>query len=378
MKKNSIKPIHVLQVIGSMNRGGAETMIMNLYRNIDKSMIQFDFLLSSKENGQYEEEINKLGGRIYHIKKFNGLNPVLYYNECKKFFKTHPEISIVHGHIGSSAAFYLKAAKKYGKYTIAHSHNSKSYLSIRSIVFSMYSYPTRKIADYLFGCSTEAGIARFGKKAVNSSVYSNFNNGINLNDFYFNDAVRINMKKELHITEDSIVVGTVGRITEQKNPDKILDIFENLVKIYSNVYCLWIGTGPDEDRIKSIINSKGLSDKVFLLGVRSDVHNVLHAFDCFVFPSLWEGLPVTIIEAQAAGLPIVISDKVSKEVGITPLVFWLNVDDNSQKWAEICFEKSCEFLDKRNSYKELVKNSGYDIHETSNWLMKFYLSKIDE
>lgn len=372
--KNNKITLRILQVIGAMDRGGAETMIMNLYRNIDREKIQFDFLLSSSRRGQYEDEIEALGGRIYHIKHFTGLNPLSYYHSCKKFFSEHKEYRVVHGHIGSSASLYLKAAKEAGCYTIAHSHNGKPKLSLHSIVYSLYSYPTRYIADQLFGCSTEAGIARFGERAVNSSKYRNFNNGISLNQFYFSDTTRKEVRKELGIANDIVVVGTVGRIAEQKNPLKILDIFNTLIETYQDVECIWVGTGPMEDEIKEKLSQHSNSGKIHLLGVRSDVPRILQAFDAFVFPSLWEGLPVTIIEAQAAGLPIILSDKISKEVEITPLLTWTDINDSSDKWASVCYQKSAEYLNRREEYESLVKKSGYDIIETADELSKIYLS----
>lgn len=370
---NDDGPIRVLQVIGTMDRGGAETMIMNLYRNIDRTKIQFDFLLSSRKKGHYENEIKSLGGRVFHITHFNGLNPLSYYKECSSFFTKHPELRIVHGHIGSSAALYLKAAKQVGCFTIAHSHNGKPTFSLHYLVYSIYSYPTRYIADQLFGCSTEAGIARYGKKAVEGKHYKNFNNGIDLNQFYFQESVRNIIRESFSISSDTIVIGTVGRIVQQKNPDKILNIFTRLVDKHPNCLCLWIGAGSEEERIKKEIEKRGLTEKIQLLGVRTDVSQLLNAFDCFVFPSLWEGLPVTIIEAQASGLPIVLSDVISKEVEISPLLTWLKTSDSDEEWATQCYNNAINLIGHRRIYVDLIKRSGYDISETSKTLCDFYL-----
>lgn len=373
-KKSSTGPLRVLQVIGAMGRGGAETMIMNLYRHMDRKKIQFDFLLSTKQVGEYEKEIRKMGGKIYRIRHFSGKNPITYYKACRAFFRMHPEYSIVHGHIGSSAALYLRAAKEAGCFTIAHSHNGKPSLSLHSVVYSFYSRPTRYIADQLFGCSTEAGIARYGKRAVGSVKYKNFKNGIDLGNFYFDREVRASKRRELGIPADAVVVGTVGRIAEQKNPGRILEIFEELTKTREKCICLWIGDGPEAEPVKQEIQAKNMQERVRLLGVREDVSQLLSAMDSFLFPSLWEGLPVSIIEAQAAGLPVILSDTISREVEITPLLTFLPLSETNAKWAEMCYEAALSYRSHRDKYTDMIKKSGYDIQETAKELADFYLT----
>lgn len=180
------EPIRVLHVIGIMNRGGAETMIMNLYRNIDRSKVQFDFVENSYESAVFDEEILSLGGRIYRCPHYNGKNHFTYVKWWNDFFKSHPsEYPIVHGHVGSTAAIYLSIAKKYGAYAIAHSHNSGGDRGIKTLLYKALSYNTRNVADYFFACSTPAGIDRFGKGIVNSSRYSLLNNAIEIGDFSY-------------------------------------------------------------------------------------------------------------------------------------------------------------------------------------------------
>ena len=367
------KPVRVLHVIGSMNLGGAEAMIMNLYRKMNRDRVQFDFLLQTSDQSIYENEIKKLGGRIFRIKKFRGKDPVRYYHDCCVFFKEHPEITVVHGHIGSSAALYLKAAKKYGCYTIAHSHSALKIRSLRDFLFYIWSYPTRYIADKLFGCSTEAGVARYGKRAVQSDKYSNFNNGIDINQFAFSEERRNKIRVEFQL-RDKIVIGTVGRLTLQKNPHKIAEIFENIVQKNENTVCMWVGIGEMWDQIHDEFQEKGLSDRIIMTGPRTDVPDILQAFDCFLFPSLWEGLPVSVVEAQAAGLPCILSDSISKEVGISDLVEWMNVDDSSEKWAEKCLASAKGIMERgRICPAKEIQNGGYDINYTAACLQTMYL-----
>ena len=197
-----MKTIRVLHVIGIMNRGGAETMIMNLYRNIDRDRVQFDFVENTLENGIYENEILSLGGRIFHCPKFNG-NVISYVRWWDTFFDKHKdEYTFVHGHIGSTAAMYLASARKHGIKTIAHSHNAYSKtFSLNQLEYQILSYPTRFIADYCFACSKEAGISRFGKKVQFHIV----RNAIDTQTFIFNDEIRKNLRKELQISPDTKV-----------------------------------------------------------------------------------------------------------------------------------------------------------------------------
>ncbi len=370
--------IRVVHIIGSMNRGGAETMIMNLYRKINRDVVQFDFLVHTQEKCLYEDEIVSLGGRIYRIKKFNGRNWIQYYDQCDAFFRNHPEITIAHGHLGSSAALYLRAAKRNGLYTIAHSHNTKGVLSLRGQVYNMMAYPTRFVADYFFGCSSEAGLDRYGKRVFNSNKYSNFNNGIDLDVFSYYKTKRQAIRNDLGINENEIALCTVGRIEDQKNPIKIANIFLEATRINPDIKCFWVGDGTKGELIKEYIKEKGGCNRISFLGIRSDVAQLLQGFDCFVFPSLWEGLPVTIIEAQATGLPCVLSDTISKEVQVTSLLKWLNNNDDDSLWANTAILIAKKNIECRTSPIQEITSSGYNITETAKQLERFYLNHAHE
>lgn len=367
------EPIRVLHVIGSMNRGGAEAMIMNLYRNIDRSKVQFDFLVHTTEKAAYDDEILALGGRIYHIIAFTGVNVRHYYRECDRFFEEHPEFSVVHGHIGSSATFYLKAAKRHGIFTIAHSHNTKAGdRSLHSLAYSLYSYPVRYIADFLFGCSTEAGRDRYGKKKVRTPKYKTFPNAIETAMFLFDPVIRGELRTQFGFGERDFVIGTVGRITAQKNPDFIYTLFEKIVSTDSGFKCVWVGTGEREAECREKLRHSGFGDKVIMTGLRSDVNELLQAFDCFVLPSLYEGLPVVAIEAQTAGLPCLLANTISRESEVSHLVQWLPIDRGVDVWADKIMELKFS-SPKRESPLDEIKKAGYDICETANWLCSFYL-----
>ena len=370
------KPLRILQVIGAMNFGGAESMIMNIYRKIDRSTVQFDFLVHTEADCSFDKEIIDLGGNIYRIRRFNGLNAKSYFDECMGFFDAHPEIKIVHGHIGSCASLYLLAAKKHDCFTIAHSHSVGEYVSIKDYIYSFFSFPTRYISDYLLGCSTEAGIARFGKKVVREKKkYCNYPNAIDLDKYQFNKTVRDKLRSEFGIKPDERLIGAIGRIVDAKNPEFIFDLFKQLVHI-PNIKCIWVGYGTLEEVYQKKNRDAGLSDQIIMTGKRSDVPNILQALDCFILPSKYEGLPVSAIEAQAAGLPCILSETITREAEVSNLVSWLPINTGTSVWVETIVSETDKSINTRKSPSETIKEKGYDINTSVKWLEDFYVSHV--
>ncbi len=365
------EPIRILHVIGIMNRGGAETMIMNLYRNIDRNKVQFDFVENSSEPAAFDEEILSLGGKIYRCPHYNGKNHFAYVKWWNTFFQKHPaEYPIVHGHLGSTAAIYLSVAKKHGAYTIAHSHSAGS----GSAMYRMFAYPTRYIADKFFACSKDAGISRYGKTVGNDSVRCQvLNNAIDARRFSFNQETRKQVRSELHIAENAIVIGHVGRFVEAKNHLFLIDVFADVRKRDPNAVLLLIGDGERRAEIQAAIAEKHLDDAVILTGVRSNVWDFYQAMDVFMFPSVYEGLPVSLVEAQAAGLPCCVSSNVPKDSAITDLVQFISLEDRSEKWAEIALRS---VKTSRPDMLSEIQNAGFDVISTANWLENFYLNVV--
>lgn len=362
--------IRVLHVIGAMNRGGAETMIMNLYRKIDKDKIQFDFMVHTNKKCAYDDEIRSLGGKIYHIPKFNGSNYITYITVWSDFFDKHTEHSIVHGHIGSSAAIYLAIANKYGKFTIAHSHNTKSTeKSIKTKLWELNSFPTRFIADYFFGCGQKAGEDRFGKKITCSDRFHVLNNAIDSKLFEYSDANRKKIREEFKI-EDKFVIGHVGRFSTQKNHEFLIDVFKCVHEKNSNAVLLLVGDGVLKSSIKDKARKLGVLDNIIFTGVRDDVPKLLHAMDVFVFPSLYEGLGIVAVEAQAAGLHTICSDVLPPEARVTNLFHPIPLSIEVEKWADVILQYANGYI-RRNTYDEIYK-AGYDINQTVEWLEEFY------
>lgn len=363
-------PIRVLHVIGSMNRGGAETMIMNYYRHIDRSKIQFDFVENTFEPAAFDDEIRKLGGRIYNCPHYNGKNHFAYKKWWKAFFEEHKdEYQIVHGHIGSTAAIYLAVAKEYGLYTIAHSHNTRTSWNARELLYAIYAYPTRHIADRFFACSYEAGVSRYGKVfSADKDICSIISNAIDTDDFVFDPEKRNQMREQLGV-EDKFVVGHVGRFMNQKNHSFLIDIFSELHKTNEDSVLLLIGGGLLENSIKKKVDELQLADSVIFAGIQSNMPDFYQAMDVFVLPSLFEGLGIVNIEAQTSGLPCYVSTGVSKEAKISELLKYIPLEKGAGYWAE----QISVVPNNRVDMREEIKNAGYDITENAAHLCEIYM-----
>lgn len=365
--------LRVLQVVGSMDRGGAETLLMNLYRKMNRQAVQFDFVVHSPKEGDYDGEIRSLGGKIYHMPHYSGVNHFSYVEAWERFFRSHPEYSIVHGHIRSTAAIYLRIAKKYGLITIAHSHNTASRGNLLAkFVKTLLQYPIRYTADHLFACSEEAGIWLFGKSISKRENFHKLNNAIDSSKFLFSEELRNKKRDELGVGQQ-FVIGHVGNFDRQKNHEFLIDVFERVWQKDNTCTLLLVGSGNDvlQRNIEEKVRRMGLESNVRFLGKRTDVQELLNAFDLFLFPSHHEGLPLVTIEAQSNGLMCLLSDAVSKEAAITQNVEFISLKKPAEFWAD-------RVLSYRNNYERLdmytaVQDAGYDINSVAQWLAGFYL-----
>lgn len=365
--------IRVLHVFGVMNRGGAESMIMNLYRNIDRNKIQFDFMVHTSEKGAFDDEIKSLGGEIYHIPKYTGKNHFNYKKKWEVFFQNHEEHKIIHSHIRSTASIYLEIAKKYNKVTIAHSHSTSNGKGFDAFIKNMLQIPIKNTADYLFAASDKAGLWLYGEKAIQSKKYYKLNNAIETKKYVFNTSIRNKKRKELQL-QNKFVIGHVGRFHESKNHNFIIEIFREVYKLQSNSVLVLIGEGDLKKSIEEKVKKYNLVDNVIFLGVREDVNELLQAIDVFIFPSLFEGLPVTVIEAQASGLPVILSKNITHEVAITDLVEFLPLEKDPKDWGIKTLE-NYENNERENMEKEII-NANYDVKIVGESLQKVYLSMI--
>ena len=367
------KPVRVLHVVGAMDRGGAETLIMNLYRHIDRSLIQFDFLVNEERACDYDAEINELGGRIYRIPRFALVNYAAYRSACKSFFHTdtHP---IVHGHIGFPAAIYLDCAKNLSNaFTIAHSHAQNYPLSPTELIYRIISNRVRGKADYYLGCSELAGIDRFGRSIVEGGNFHVLKNGIDAQAIRFDPNKRRHIRSELDI-DDAPVFGHVGRLTPIKNHSFLLDVFRKVLDELPSACLLLVGRGEAEDEIRQRVCDLGLSDAVLFLGVRDDVPAVLSAMDVFVFTSFREGLANATIEAQASGLPCLLSTGVPQLAKISQTTEFADLSEGASAWAQKALSLYRSGRPDRSSAYLDALSAGFDIQESADWLSDLYLS----
>lgn len=369
---NEIRPprkekIRVLQVFGKLNRGGAETMLMNLYRQIDKDAINFDFVKHTEEECAYDNEIYSLGGKIYSIPRYKVYNHFQYKRAWNKFFQEHKEFDIIHCHVRSTASIILKIAKKYGLITIAHSHSISSGKGIKAIIKNILQYKIRHIADYFIGCSTKANEWLFGKKIADSDKCIILKNGIDMEKFFFNKDIRRNIRNKLSLSNEDILLGHVGRFSPEKNHEFIVELFSELNKKNNNYKLLLIGDGPEKEKIINKYKTKKFMSDIILLDPVSNVCDYLQAMDVFLMPSKYEGLGMALIEAQISGLKCVVSNNVPTESKIINSTVFLELNKN--KWIE-----KIENINIKRTENVLNAHSRqYDIKEVVKLLKQFYL-----
>ena len=364
-------PLRVLHVLGRLDRGGAETMVMNLYRKIDRSLIQFDFVKHTEDSCEFDEEILSLGGRIISIPQFKGYNFLHYINSWRKLFKVHSEYKIIHGHVRSTASIYLWIAKRYRLITVAHSHSTSSGNGFKAFVKNILQYPIRNNADYFFACSRKAGLWLFGKRVVQGNNFTILNNAIDTQRYTFDSQVRYHLREKLHI-ENKFVIGHVGRFTAAKNHNFLIDIFKLINDKYANTFLLLVGDGDLRTQLERKVRDLGLTHCVSFLGVRADIPDIMQAMDVFLFPSLVEGLGIVAIEAQAAGLPSIVSDALPEEVIVSNLIQRVSLNTLINHWVDLVLGHYFNPKERKNTSEEINKN-GYNIIETSDWLREFYL-----
>lgn len=367
------KPIRVLQVLGGLEAGGAESFVMNLYRAIDKEKVQFDFVKHIEHKGVFEDEITQIGGKIYRGPKYTGKNHFAYCRWWNDFFAEHPEYHVIHGHVRSTASIYLKIAKKYGLVTIAHSHSTSNGSGISAIVKNIMQLPIRHTADYLFACSDKAGKWLYGEKATKQLNYRMIPNGVDLKRFAFHEEKRRQMRNQLKITEDTFVVGHIGRITVPKNHQFLVELFAAYHKENPQSRLLLVGDGELFEAVQQQCTQLGIREAVIMVGSKTNTEDYYQAMDLFVFPSLWEGLPVSVVEAQANGLICLLSDVITRDVDLTDQVKYLSLNEKSRWINEIA--TACPRPRTAASPENMKKLQPFDASVVAKQLQDFYLEQ---
>ena len=362
----------VLHYVGIMNRGGMETLIMNLYRNIDPSEFQFDFAAHTDQKGDFDDEIHERGGKIYSFPQFRK-DPRTYRATWRNFFRKHAgEYDVFHFHTNSLANIVAleEAQKARIPIRIVHSHstwaNKGSLQLLNNVLHKLHQAKLPKLATNLLACSSEAAQWLYGGMTVKDKKVVLFKNGINCDEFSFDESIRKTIRQSLGVTDKDILVGHIGKFIPVKNHLFLLSIINEMVKINKNVRGILVGDGELKEEMIERAEILGLKDKVKFLGVRSDIPELLMAMDIYIMPSLYEGLPVSVVEVQASGLSALLSDKISKEVKLKENVYFTSLNLAPEKWAKIALS----ICSVRNVDNSAIKNAGFDIKLTTEEYVK--------
>lgn len=342
--------------------GGMESFIMNYYRNIDKTLFHFDFLCNTYNKIAYEEELVNYGSKIF---KFTARikNYFKYKRELNDFFRIHAkEYDCIWVNVCSLANIdYLKLAKKYGiKKRIIHSHNSQNMDSFtRGILHKINRFIIEKYATDFFACTKEAAIWFYKKQIINKVKI--IKNAIDLKKYKFNNENRNKIRNAFNL-ENDFVIGNVGRLHFQKNQTFILNIFKEFLKKYNNAKLVLVGEGEDEIKLKQKVSLLGIENNCLFVGNQNNIEQWLSAFDVFLFPSLFEGLPISLLEAQANGIPILASSDISKEVKINDNYICYSLKESPINWTKklIYIKENLKRISYDNLFK-LFDLYGFDI-----------------
>lgn len=363
----------VLHYIGSLNFGGSQSFVMELYRKIDRTKVQFDFVVFPDESGGIEDEIIALGGKIFVCPRYSGKNHFEFCKWWKSFLSDHPEYHIVHGHVRSCASIYLSIAKRAGLVTVAHSHSTSNGRGISSVVKAVLQLPIRHIADHLFSCSDVAGVWLYGKKASQSYKYKMVPNCVDIDRFAYTKQDRQAVRDEFEISDDSLVIGHVGRFHEAKNHERLVNIFASVLKNNSKARLLLVGDGELRAATEQLCKELGIYEKTIFVGAQAEPARFYSAMDVFLFPSKWEGLPLSVVEAQSSGLPCFVSDAITKNVKLTDLVTYISLNSTDDEWVDKII---CQYGSPRRGITSLQKGQlkSFDSERVARELQDFYLN----
>ena len=365
--------IRVLQCVGSLGFGGSQTFIMSVYRAIDRTKVQFDFVVFPENIKGFYQEVEQLGGKVYVCPRFSPKNAVKFVRWWHRFFKEHPQYRIIHGHVRSVASIYLQIAKQYGLRTIIHSHSTSNGSGFSAVVKSIFQRPLRNLADYLFSCSDYAGKWLFGEKAVTLDRYKMVPNCVSCARFAYREQARREYREKYGISDDAFVLGHIGRFREVKNHRFLVDVFAEILSRQPNARLLLVGDGELREQTQQYCRDKGIGEQVLFAGNQVNTEDYYAMMDVFALPSFWEGLPVCAVEAQAGGLPCILSDSITRDVQVTELVSYESLEKGAEHWAEAVLQ----FVGRSRtgvSEQQLAQLKRFDSEQVAADLQAFYLS----
>lgn len=363
-----MEPLRILQIVPNMHSAGIENWIMNIYRNIDRDKIQFDFLVHYTKHFDFDDEIEKRGGKIYRLSVREDNNIKKYIKDLDIFFKNHKEYKVIHSHMPSLAYIHLGIARRNKvEHRFLHSHNAFSSRNLKGHMKAIMSKIAKYNATELLACSKKAGAFQYGKKS-----FRVINNAIELEKFVYSENVRNEIRDSLGLS-NRFIIGHIGRFNVQKNHAFIINIMSVLKELDEDFHLLLLGSGEKREEIEKLVAEKKLTQKVTFLGVRSDANKFYQAFDTFILPSLHEGLPVVGVEAQAADLPVIFSSEVTDEAKLIEKTKFLPIDDGLECWISEILSVKHLSLERKNNFIELTKQ-GYNVKREASELINMYIN----
>ena len=368
------EPIRILQYIGSLETGGSQSMIMNIYRNIDRNKVQFDFVVDRKDKKDlfYKKEIESLGGKVYIFDEyFKGYNYFAFIKQWREFFKKHPEYKIIHCHVRSVASIVLRIAKQNGLVTICHSHNTSNGKGVKAVAKELLQSRIHEYCDYYFACSKDAAEWLYGDKIAKSDKCIMLNNAIEVDKYKFNQKYRDEIRKKYNIADGVYIVGHVGRFEKQKNHEFIFELIKGIKDDGRTIFML-CGDGTLKADFQKRIKEVGLDNKVVFVPNSAEIYKYYDAFDYFILPSLHEGLGMVLVEAQFSGLMCLVSPNIPAEAKISENYTTKNLLTN--EWISEILKK--RVVQKRDEVVLSDSAKKFNVSFTAMNLQRFYLERV--
>lgn len=366
--------IRVLHVVTQMNRGGLENRLMDIYRKIDRNVIQFDFYTCRRESGFFDAEILELGGRVFYTDPLRIQDALGIPRRFAHFLSTHREYQIVQCHLNHWSGLVLAGAKAAGVYVrIAHARTALKLSSPKNIVKNVLKLPVNHMANYRFAVSRTAAVWLFGERACLEKQVTIWPNAIDVEAFRFSQSDREIIRNTLNLQSELTIIH-VGNIRPEKNHVFLLRLFKEVLRIMPEAKLLIVGQDYMEGQIHRLVQHLGLEDSVIFLGARRNVSQLLCAADMFIFPSLYEGFPGALLEAQASGLPCVVSDAITKEACILPGVVALSLKAPTSSWVDAVLAAKLPFP--REDAADRLIEAGYDARGLAMRLSTFYFDAL--
>lgn len=368
------EPIRVLHVVNKMNQGGVQSLIMTFYRNIDRSKIQFDFVVQDNAPHHFDDEIISLGGRIHSVPRMTTSSVKSFSKAFGQILEDNPDYQVIHAHCNWLNIIPLRVAKKYGvPIRISHSHGAYGARSLfRRVQRLLFQKSIGFYATDFLACSNVAGVWLYGKQFMTDGRAMVVHNAIDIDKFRFDENIRHELRKKHQIGSKTHVLISVGRLDSGKNHGLLMDVFKEYQKLNKDSVLILAGDGPLRSVLERQVDEMGLGQKVLFLGMIANVHEYLSAADLFVFPSFSEGLGITLIEAQTNGLPSVVSEGIPKEADVANAAVFCGLDEPPSEWAKCIYELKDV---RRTDYLSNVRNAGYDVKLEALRLENYYLAR---